>query len=464
VSAPRPKQRLVRKNAPKPRGRLNATKRQKAETESRHSIFLSLKATHYTGIAVWYFGVHKRPVTSPSEYVQLTDFSDSAAAPALSPDGRMVTFFQSGSPFLSSGQIYVKVLPDGQSTQITNDPNQKYNPVFTPDGTRVAYTATNHGSWDTWIVPVTGGSPTRLMKNAAGLTWIGDGRVLFSEVMAGTLAHMGIVTSQESRAGERAIYFPDHERAMAHYSHLSPDRKSILAVEMDGTGSWLPCRLLPAAGGSKGRQVGPGGACIAAGWSPDGKWMYFNAAVNGSANIATNPFQFRGATHLWQQRSPDGAAEQITFGPGEEQGLAVAPDGKSLIASVGVRKSSVWLHDGQGERLISPEGSVSDPKMTADGKRVYYLLRKNESKVGELWSTEAASGKANPSLAGVSMVDFDISPDQQEGFYLTERQGIRDFRGSPGRERAASTDGAGWRFGQLRCAGRANLPAVGTGV
>jgi tricorn protease len=78
------------------------------------------------------------------------------------------------------------VLPDGQSTQITNDPNQKYNPVFTPDGTRVAYTATNHGSWDTWIVPVTGGSPTRLMKNAAGLTWIGDGRVLFSEVMAGT--------------------------------------------------------------------------------------------------------------------------------------------------------------------------------------------------------------------------------------------------------------------------------------
>jgi hypothetical protein len=148
--------------------------------------------------------------------------------------------------------------------------------------------------------------------------------------------------------------------------------------------------------------------------------MYFNAAVNGSANIATNPFQFRGATHLWQQRSPDGAAEQITFGPGEEQGLAIAPDGKSLIASVGVRKSSVWLHDGQGERLISPEGSVSDPKMTADGKRVYYLLRKNESKVGELWSTEAASGKANPSLAGVSMVDFDISPDQQEVAFTSQ--------------------------------------------
>jgi Tol biopolymer transport system component len=129
--------------------------------------------------------------------------------------------------------------------------------------------------------------------------------------------------------------------------------------------------------------------------------MYFNAAVNG-------------APHLWRERSPDGAAEQITFGPGEEEGLAIVPDGKSLIASVGVRKDSVWLHDGSGERPISPEGSASDPKITADGKRAYYLLRKNGSNDSELWSTELDSAKANPSLAGVSMVDFDISPDAQE--------------------------------------------------
>ena len=367
------------------------------------------------GLVGWYFGVHKRPVTSPSEYVQLTDFSDSAAAPALSPDGRIVTFFRSGSPFLTYGQIYVKLLPDGQSTQITNDPSPKYNPIFTPDGSRVAYTAIapEDGSWNTWTVPVTGGLPTRLMKNAAGLTWIGDGRVLFSEVMAGTALHMGIVTSQESRAGERAIYFPDHVRAMAHYSYLSPDRKSILVVEMDGTAAWLPCRLLPAEGGSKGRQVGPDGACIAAGWSPDGKWMYFNAAVNG-------------ATHLWRQRFPDGAAEQITFGPGEEEGLAIAPNEKSLIASVGVRKDSVWVHDGAGERPISPEGSGSNPRITVDGKRVYYLLRKSGSNESELWSTEPASGKANPSLAGVPMLDFDISPDAQE-VASTSRTGKEDL-------------------------------------
>jgi serine/threonine protein kinase len=363
-------------------------------------------------IAGWYFGVYsRRPVTSPSEYVQLTDFSDSASSPSLSPDGRMVTFLRSGSPFVTSGAVYVKLLPDGASTQITNDPRGKYNPVFTPDGSRVAYSTltrgeTEQGAWNTWTVPVTGGSPTLFMKNAAGMTWTGNGGVLFSEVMAGTVLHMGIVTAKESRADERRIYFPEHLRAMAHYSHLSPDGKWLLIVEMDGTGAWLPCRLLPADGGSMGRQIGTGGRCIAAGWSPDGRWMYYNAAVNG-------------AMHLWRQRFPDGTPEQITFGPGEEEGLAVTPDGKSLIASVGVRKSAVWFHDGAGERSISPEGSATGPKVGADGRRVYYLLRKNGSNVNELWSTDTASGMASPSLAGVTMTDFDISTSGREVAFTT---------------------------------------------
>jgi eukaryotic-like serine/threonine-protein kinase len=267
------------------------------------------------GVAGWYSGAPKRPVTSPSEYVQITDFSDSVSGPALSADGRMVTFFRGGNPFQSREQIYVKLLPDGQSTQLTNDPQPKYNPVFTPDGSHVAYTARMKEEWSTWTVPVTGGSPTRLMRNAAGMRWIGNGRVLFSEIMDGTPTHMGLVTSLESRAEERHIYFPANERAMAHYSYLSPDQKSILAVEMDPT--WHACRLLPMEEASKGRQVGPAGPCTAAAWSPDGKWMYFNA-------------QIKGAYHIWRQRFPDGALEQITMGPGEAARPGVGP-GREIV-------------------------------------------------------------------------------------------------------------------------------------
>ncbi len=39
--------------------------------------------------------------------------------------------------------------------------------------------------------------------------------------------------------------------------------------------NWQPCRVVPFAGGSPGRQVGPPDApCTSAAWSPDGKWMY----------------------------------------------------------------------------------------------------------------------------------------------------------------------------------------------
>jgi hypothetical protein len=177
----------------------------------------------------------------------------------------MVTFKRGEDAFSSPGQIYVKLLPNGESVRLTNDADYKYALVFTPDGSRIAYTVASRTSdaWDTWTVPVLGGQPTRLLPNASGLTWITDQRILFSEVKTGL--HMGIVTAKESRADRREIYFPPNERAMAHYAYASPDRKSVLVVEMDQTHAFhQPCRLVPFDGSSAGKQVGPRGTCTSA--------------------------------------------------------------------------------------------------------------------------------------------------------------------------------------------------------
>ena len=67
---------------------------------------------------------------------------------------------------------------------------------------------------------------------------------------------------------------------MAHYAYVSPDRQSVLVVEMDQSHAFnQPCRLMPFDGSSAGRQVGPQGTCTSAAWSPDGKWMYFGATL-----------------------------------------------------------------------------------------------------------------------------------------------------------------------------------------
>src|ERR1700724_2494315 len=146
---------------------------------------------------------------------------------------------------------------------------------------------------------------------------------------------------------------------MAHYAYASPDRKSVLVVEMDQTHAFhQPCRLVPFDGSSAGRQVGPRGTCTAAAWSPDGKWMYFGVTVGGRS-------------HLWRQRLPDGGPEQITFGPSEDGGIALGSDGRSLVPSVGTRRSALWIHDASGERAILSEGYAVAPHLSRDGRRVF---------------------------------------------------------------------------------------------
>ena len=365
------------------------------------------------GAGVFYLAKPTAPVTLPSEYVQLTDFADSATAPSLSPDGRMVAFKRGDTSFLSPGQIFVKLLPSGESVQLTTSAGRKFGPVFTPDGSRVAYTEVAAGAWDTWIVPVLGGQPVRLLPNASGLTWIADHLVLFSEIKTGL--HMGIVTATEGRGDSREIYRDPDEHAMAHYSYASPDRQSVLVVEMSGAHAFTqPCRLVPFDGSSAGRQVGPQGSCLSAAWSPDGRWMYFGAVVGGSS-------------HLWRQRFPGGAPEQITFGPLEEEGIAVAPDGQSLVTSVGMRRSAVWIHDAAGERAIESEGYASAPRFSRDGTRVFYLFARDWWLAASGWipasadlrSVNLASGKSDTVLSGQSVTAYVMSRDEKDVAFTT---------------------------------------------
>lgn len=342
-------------------------------------------------------------------FTQITNFPDSAAGPVLSRDGRMVAFFRSDSAFAAAGPIYVKMLPDGEATQITADIRNKYGLAFSPDATRITYTVwDNNGKfqWQTFSVPSVGGTPELLFANAAGLTWLDKGHFLYSEIRSGL--HMGVVTSKLNRTDRREIYFPEHERRMAHYSYVSPDRKWILVAEMDP--EWLPCRLVPFNGNSPDREVGPPGRCASAGWSPDGKWMYFGVEVDG-------------AHHLWRQRFPHGNPEQITFGPAEEEGIAVTPDGRSLITSLGIRQSAVWLHDGRGVRPISPEGYaaanyllLTAPLFSFDGRYLYYLLSPKAAEVSnEIWRTNISTGASECVVRGFSILEFDIS-DGPQGF------------------------------------------------
>jgi serine/threonine protein kinase/Tol biopolymer transport system component len=351
---------------------------------------------------------------APSTWVQLTHFPDSATSPTLSADGRLVAFIRGPGTFTGRGQVYAKLLPDGEPAPLTNDQEEKMSPVFTPGGSRVSYTVIDEaGGWETWVVPILGGQPQLLLPNASGLTWTDVEHVMFSEILEGE--HMAVMAANENRGEERQVYVPPSEFGMAHRSSLSPDQKWVLVSEMNQSG-WLPCRLVPFDASTLGRPVGPDAPCTSAVWSPDGKWMYF-AADAGTGY------------HIWRQRFPEGRHEQLTFGPTEEEGIAMAPDGRSFITSVGGKESAIWIHDARGERQISSEGYADLPGLgsgaassvfSADGRNFYYVVRRGPSSTvaaGELGVTDMDSGRSERLLPGVMMTAFAISADGQRVVY-----------------------------------------------
>jgi Tol biopolymer transport system component len=245
-----------------------------------------------------------------------------------------------------------------------------------------------------------------MLPNGSGLTWIDAQHLLFSEIKQGR--HMAIVTSMENRNAERDVYLPPGEASMAHRSYVSPDGKWVLVVWMGPDGNWRPCELAPFEGSSVAKSVGPADArCSAAAWSPDGRWMYFSSAAGGSF-------------HIWRQRFPDGVPDRITSGVTEEEGIAMAPDGRSLVTSVGTSETSVSVHDRGGDHQVTSEGvafffppddSSSRAVFSLDDRHVYYLAYRSPHTSLELWTTELSSGRSEALVSGLSHSGFDLSPD-----------------------------------------------------
>ena len=86
--------------------------------------------------------------------------------------------------FEYGGDLWTVSRGGGQARRLTSTPSAEIDPWFSPDGSRIAFTASVGGNTDVYVVPASGGEPIRLTYHPsldAARGWSPDGsRVLFA--------------------------------------------------------------------------------------------------------------------------------------------------------------------------------------------------------------------------------------------------------------------------------------------
>ncbi|WP_395088838.1 S41 family peptidase [Armatimonas sp.] len=97
--------------------------------------------------------------------------------------------------FAAEGDLWRVSASGGLATRLTTHPSEESDPAISPDGKWVAFSAAYEGSGEVYIMPLTGGEPTRLTFGAGGTVvgWTGEGRVLYATGKHATLPNTQLV-------------------------------------------------------------------------------------------------------------------------------------------------------------------------------------------------------------------------------------------------------------------------------
>jgi Tol biopolymer transport system component/C-terminal processing protease CtpA/Prc len=356
----------------------------------------------------------------------------SFATPSISPDGKEIAF-------ASGGDIWTAPASGGDAHLLISDPADESRPLYSPDGTRLAFQSTRTGANDIYVLTFATGKLQRITYTDAPVSldaWSRDGQWLYFTSSATDVAGQGDILRVRSTGGTPMEV--SAERYMNEFeSAPSPDGAAVVLVakgisssqwwrkghaHIDETELWLKPIAAPSATDAGYKLLVPADAKHAwPMWSPEGKQLYFMSDKSGAENI-------------WSADAATGAPKELThFTGGRVLWPTISYDGKTIVFERGF---SVWKLDtksGKAEELHialrgvpsapgvthTPINSWSNLALSPDGKKIAVVAH------GEVFAASAKDGGEPQRLTTTEAAETapTWAPDSNKLVYLSERDG-----------------------------------------
>ncbi len=357
--------------------------------------------------------------------------------------------------FVYAGDIWLVPKQGGQAARLSTPPGEESFPRFSPDGSRLAYTAAYDGNEDAYVVPVAGGVPTRLTyhpMNDRVVDWYPDGSAV-------------LVASSRESGKQRFNQFyrvPDGGGLPSklpipygEFGSLSPDGKVLAYVPISvDFRTWKRYRGGMASDiwlfdleSKTSKRVSPSDAVDSMPmWH--GSTLYF-LSDRGAAE----------RSNIWAYDLATGAVRQVTrFTDYDTHTPAIGPSdmvfengGRLYVLDLATEKAApieievVTDRATLKPRTIDVAGLVQDAAISPTGKRAAVQAR------GELFSVPAEHGVVLnlTNSSGVAERFPAWSPDGKEIAYFSDRGGEYELTVRPaggGAETSLTKLGPGFRY------------------
>jgi len=362
-------------------------------------------------------------------------FSDELEeSPVFSPDGTRIAFAREVG---ATRRIVLLELGSGREREITHGPHDDLRPAFTPDGRLLLFMRAQEPGRKLEPIDVFGnfegadivarelesGRERTLVENAANPAPAPDGaRLAFDAAWSGPPR----LWVADTRGQNRRQVTTDISEAVLHLRpRWSPDSRCLVFQSVERTR--FDVRVVDVASQQLTWVTHDAIQDVAPVWCPTGRYIYFTSARGGGLNIWRAPVAASGM--------PLGPLQQITAGAGQDVDVAISSDGRRILFSILRQNADLWrlpldpltgMVAGKANRLLGSPREESRGTWSPDGRLVAF----NSDRAGEmnLWLLDTGSGALSQLTDGPGG-DFQarFSPDGKHLVYFSSRAGHADI-------------------------------------